>query len=935
MTKKRILEAVTPEGQTDVYLPQSNPVDFNLAQDYSHQHIEQVTHDFLLSDEIEITGFECAIAGGGLSPIVMTVAAPGRVYSGDGLSFELLADAELTLDAGDNEPRIDLIYARRDENVAAALAVRPYSRMRTASEYNAGTVIPLTPLNHAQERHNRITVGIRKGTPGASPSPPALSANEEGLYYVHVGKLVTVIRAANVVDIRGRLDSLRTLNDDLKSTRTALAGLRKQVEALPGEIEVKLAQLFGADISLLEAIASLHNRIDRFSLPEVIRPKLARWHEDQGKISAEGGVDGSIPVVNIELNTKIMFGDGEVVLSPKRFVDKTRLPRFTQVSGGAASIKREQAINLATITDVQSDGGGDFVLRSSYLPVKRSRAACAGRGNNLVEVFGGLAENNSSLLGDWRTYDIENDTLTLRTLTGVALPSADRPYLFSCGSPDVVLLCAAQSGITNPRWFRVNATTGVVAEHTGTKPSGNWFFGDYIAPGKVFIIAVNQLTDSTQNSAFWVYDVDTGAFTEVGVTGNIPLCQRDLSAGCYYRNNEFVLVEFEAGVAASGKTYIFNLPSLTWTQLSIAAPYGGTIHEQSALSRFRMANVGGRPVLIGALLAHELDASRARAWELTLGDYQLLGDSSTKRPRWSYFDTDMPPVQDPAFCSSIDEALGGPPDGRAFVFGGQTQYVEARGAIYASVQGGLIATTLDGAEGVTLADSSSFASFVLPVYTLPSWAVAGYVASLEGSYSRGQVKLEVSFDGGTDFYEIKPDEFFAVTDSSTPGVRHMRITLYSYKTSKPILSKLHEMIDQNGIQVEERMVLRFNAVTAGVRGLYVDRFGWIRVESAIVPSTPDKALLARITPTGSTTAPDIKLYVNQRNAKRLYRGTATGGLEEVESDLAVDARYVRAYGVRAADDVLYDVAAPEFGFDDVTTLTGVTDGDGYILEVEG
>jgi hypothetical protein len=334
---------------------------------------------------------------------------------------------------------------------------------------------------------------------------------------------------------------------------------------------------------------------------------------------------------------------------------------------------------------------------------------------------------------------------------------------------------------------------------------------------------------------------------------------------------------------------------------------------------------------VGGLIAKPTDADVMRAWILSTGEYTVPYDPTVKKPRWSSLDTTIPPIADPALASTISASVAA---GIGFLIAGQQPGIIAIDKVYLSALSGLIETTLDGVTGLTVSDQASFASFVVPLFTA-DWDVAGYSASIDGSWKSGMVKLEISFDDGVTFHTVTPDVFTTITDSSAPGLRHARITLYNFRTAKPIVTKLREIFDQDGGDLESRNVLRFNAITGGVRYFFVARDGQITLSDTITPSTPDKALLAKITPTGSTTAPTIVAYVNQRNAHRRYRGTAGITPATVTNELAIEPKFVRAYGIDSGDGHLYDLADPatiEFGTN--FTLTGITNGDDYVFEVE-
>src|SRR5207237_4385861 len=142
-----------------------------------------------------------------------------------------------------------------------------------------------------------------------------------------------------------------------------------------------------------------------------------------------------------------------------------------------------------------------------------------------------LAADNLSDLGDWLTYDVDNDTLTPRNPL-VALPNSDRPALFSYGDgTNVLLICGSESDST-PQVFKLNAVSGAVTEITTTKPTGIQFFGDLIATNKILVVAIRKEVGGFETD-FWEFNCATNTFTLLGVTGSVPSLSVDYADGCY------------------------------------------------------------------------------------------------------------------------------------------------------------------------------------------------------------------------------------------------------------------------------------------------------------------------------------------------------------------------------------------------------------------
>src|SRR5437867_3330164 len=125
--KKRLIQIV--EQSEHDYGQVSSPDDLMKAQGFAHDHVTQVTHDFVNnSRDEEIVGFDYALGSGNTFQI--TIKRPGRVYTKDGLSYELLADATVTLaDPDATHPRVDLIVAKLEDETPAEMDLVPFTRL--------------------------------------------------------------------------------------------------------------------------------------------------------------------------------------------------------------------------------------------------------------------------------------------------------------------------------------------------------------------------------------------------------------------------------------------------------------------------------------------------------------------------------------------------------------------------------------------------------------------------------------------------------------------------------------------------------------------------------------------------------------------------------------------------------------------------------------
>lgn len=927
--KKKLVQ--TLEQGDNTYGQVSRPDDLMKAEDFLHERLSATVHDFVNnSRNQEIYGFGYELDDD--VSFSLEIKRPGRVYTKDGVSFDLLADTSLELAEADAElPRLDLIVAVLDDGIEAETDLIPFVRLRTAEEFSE-EVPPYPPenINAPTELHWRAVPQVKTGTPAAVPSPPTVASNEIPLYLIAVAPGATSIRSADILDMRDVAMTLRLVNELTSKNKIDITALTRRVVRLErlADQPIDLSQIFGEIKTLGGILAELQAAIVASrDMPEIRydRPKVALTNPNSSKIIASGGAAAGVPYVDIELGGRVNFGDAEVAIVPQKFADQTVLPRYATVAGGAAHVRRTVDLVLEDVTQTAGDGFVDFVERSSIFDVPRGRPASAARDDQFIEIFGGLASDNSSKLGDWLTYDIINDTLTPRDPLS-ALPSSDRPALLPYGDDTHVLLIAGSESDDTPQVFKINAVTGGVTEIVTTKPTGVQFFGDLIAVGKIFVCAVRKVGGGYETD-FWEFNTGTNAFTQLGVTGSVPDPDLDCASGCYYQDDQFVMVTFAPGVSSSGRTFVFDRSSLQWTERMISQPYGFAADKQGPLTRFRMANVNGRPLLVGGLLTKDTDNTVAKVWELVKDI-----EDDNKRVGWQSWNATFPPVQDSGFCSSIGG--GGLPTGRAFLFAGHGKYSEAKTRVYSSTQGGLIATTYGDAPGVSIAETATYVQFEIDAYTA-DWEVAGYLASITGLFDTSNLKAEVSFNDGDTWHEIDPTakKTLEVTDSDDPAVRRLRITLYRNLSKPPIVTLLTEVLDQDGGDLEDRSVVRYNSHTSLVKALYIDRKGVITLSETIMPSTPEKALIHKVTPDG-VNAPAVKNYINRRRPHVKYTGNE-GDTVEFDNELAVPVRYVDARGVSDTGNAIYKLVDPDVPFDEVVEVAGVGTDHDWIVELEG
>jgi hypothetical protein len=871
----------------------------------------------------------------------------------------------LTFDAADStlgNNRFDLVVAKIEANAEIENEPVPVQQIRSQGQLESGAnqYVP-TELPAAQTKINRATVSVKKGAVAATPQLPVVASDEIALYVVNVPGGSTSIRTDDVTDARKTFRTQVEQDEFMNKLRSDLEALILRIIRLE-TIDTVPIDWGGETRSLRDIIREFRYRLDTLGQvnPEIIRAGMALTDPANGQLSSSGAVDNGVPVVDIELGAHVRFASREHAVTPSRFVDQARNARLVNVAGGASSDSLTTAMNLQNIVEIDSDGGMDFIERAAELPTGRYAPAVCSRGAGLnqgqyVEIFGGAHASSGTGLGDWKTYDVTNDVLTNRVYVGATPQNSGNPIALPYG--DGKILLGAPNPIGTSRWYRLNAETGDCIELSGTVPQGSMFFGDKITHDKIFVVVQSRGLTAAQ---FWIYDTTSHSFTQINPAGNVPVAPYLYSSGCYFRMGHFCLVEFADSTVTSSSTYIFEYASLTFRKLNIQSPRPLTndLREEAdkrSIMLFKMANVAGRIFLAGGTErgpSAPFNLGGSVVWELKVANY--TSGQEPLQNGWDYrIAPNFPARLEMGLCSTYTPAFKSgnrqaPVIDRAVSVGGADLYGSPTKEIYTSVLGGLVATSLGGIAGITLADTANFAVFVVPMHTC-NWKVAEYFLHLAGSYEPGQVEVEVSFDDGATFLPVTPEVTRAVASNQSlaPGKRQLRIMLRSHTYtngtvtggSRPVLTSLKEIFDEDG-SLNTRSVLRFDLVAnESVKAVYMNVSGEIYLSPAVEPSSSDVCLLQKITPGSGIVAPAVKNYVNRRHARIKFRETYVAGNEatrQFENVLGVRARHVEARGIKASDKHIYDIADPIVDFDDLITVAGMTtNGDEYEVVVEG
>lgn len=208
----RLVDSYTDPATGIKYGLRGDPTDFALGQQYNHDHVNQVTRDFVTKGQAApvVAGFDQTLAG-----VLSLSVAAGRAYDAAGVFYETITDpagqpAVVTLEQADPaNPRIDLVYVLLEPGVQALPIPRTFRRTLTEAEIIARQP-PYLPENFTRfsEEHAKASVRVRKGTAAAVPVAPAVQANEAPLFEVRVNAGAMTLVVGNVTDRRNKSRSL-------------------------------------------------------------------------------------------------------------------------------------------------------------------------------------------------------------------------------------------------------------------------------------------------------------------------------------------------------------------------------------------------------------------------------------------------------------------------------------------------------------------------------------------------------------------------------------------------------------------------------------------------------------------------------------------------------------------------------------------------------
>lgn len=952
--------AVIPEDPEHAQsFPELPETEIGLIGQYAQEGDRAIVDDFIRKPgaPLAVFGGNIQLAGG----LDINIFKPLRVWrSEDGAQFEDFNDAVTVINlatADATDPRIDLVYVTLAEDADGAFEQRHLSKDPT----DPGALVGETEI--AAEKQNTLTIAVVEGMPAPDPQVPTLPPNSAYMYRVIVPAGAINLTGDSILDLRhnfltleeiaelvdGLIDDVNTIKDN-KHRHPA-----DQVDIGPGA--GKYSNMTDQQAWNLLGSQSDAKQEDVVFRPETITPELAPSATGSGKLGSAPTTDGSTPVVDIPVGRQVSFFGGSLrTIEPGGFpavVEGISInARYVNKHVDEATNSRSHSIDLtlATISAIQSDGGGDLELLGYALPSPRARSyagqrmACAFSATKIV-LMGGAPGG-----GDSAVYEIDTvaQTVTQRILTG-DVPNFFIRGVFPCGD-GVNVIAAQQPGADGGfngaklEWFLVNMSTLVSTKFTGTAPGytadpvgggpSSAVIGDLIAPN-VILLMINTFAlagdpgpsdCNAYENRLWVYHVDSGTFEKFTPTGQNPLTGLTLSEYlqdvdvCMYQPGQAVLVRGRFGVS----THIFDYATRSWTKLNISQPsadlnqvYGST------LNGLTMANVNGRP---------QLTSEASSIWELT----------PSVRPQWD--NRGIAPGFGAIFGATsfgrgyvgyVGLLKGGLPNGEGYVLGGRVSNSTSGSGfqIWRFQAGGIVETSCNGVTGLTLGGGATVASFVVDDgYTLP-WQVASVVANPIGTMPSGSIKLEIQFNNEA-WQEITRDVVKTVICVGATPVRRWRITLFGTGASKPCISKLNELFETTGGPGFTQLVLRYNVIQAGVRYLYMSRLGVITIEATAQMTTPDKAILTKISPNGSS-APTVLDFVNKRLIHRKYTGTrASGQTPAIANDFPVLPAYIKAW-LKAAGGGISDLADPTVDFNTPIAVNGLTvDGQLYIVELE-
>lgn len=323
MSKKVHFATVVDEG--DNYGQNISPSDFTKMQEFAHLHAEHLTRDFLTNL------YETDIAGFALAPVGMSVnVSDGRIYQ-NGFQFDGAA-VQLTFEAAHSTyPRTDLIVATVVQNSSEQLTHTLFQRIRTPEEISEG-VAPYAPVQYEipREKHNKVTLSIKKGVAAASPAEPALVAGEIPLWAVTIPAAAVSLAGATFTDKRRLVANLRQMRTEINTMIDTLVTMGGEIDALQGYRYDLTNVNWGSSFGGVRPIHSLMEEIGLKLL--VLKWRYPSVLTGNGRVQAVGHLDGEVPVIDIPIGTLVQFGDKFLTIQADAFVDEDLAGR--QVTSG-------------------------------------------------------------------------------------------------------------------------------------------------------------------------------------------------------------------------------------------------------------------------------------------------------------------------------------------------------------------------------------------------------------------------------------------------------------------------------------------------------------------------------------------------------------------------------------------------------------------------
>lgn len=934
MSKKVKVQQIQPDEGGPVYGQVSNPADFMKSQIFAHAHAEIIARDYIVGgcSIVAVAGFALSLQGG----MIIRINAPGQVIANGGKSYEMLeaATVDLTIaDADDTNPRIDLIVVTLETDANAADELRPFVRLRTQQELEDGNA-PYAPqqFNKPTEQHNRAVVSVKTGTPAEQPVAPELASNEVALYAVRVLANAAEVTDADITNLRHKVASLCELQDLMNSLKERLDKQPPQTHR-HWAYDIDIGPSAGAPWpgQTVQAFIDFFSRFtedDSNATDPLTRPETLT---SDGKLGAVGSTDSGTPVVDIPVadakGVRVAFSDRVVTVDAAKFPGALN-PRLINTSGSSGTDTRTNGVDLslATINSIETDGGGSWQQLGVLMPNARyadfaGGQMAAARDGRYIEIMGG----NPALGTDWHTFDSIAETLTPRNFTGDVPVN---PIVFVVSRGDGTVLMATRATSNGPwEWFIVDCDTGASTKiDSGDAPTTvgkTYGYGTLVQANVVLLVLWSS------GPTYWIHHIGPDTFESFVPTGvgPTPVNAISMSLSTLSDGKALIFTTDSALISTSpsdfnAKTYSFDYASRSLTQLNIAQPTGLS-------GRIQMINVSGKVYL--------LSGKNGVIWEFTPG----------VAPKWTAIPTALPRRAMPGAASLLSNGL---PVAGGYFFGGQDfGSLQAKNDVWAFASAGIIETLCaDGTPGITLGPGATQASFRLADFVLP-WQVAKVLANLTGFIPPGSVKLFYSFNNGATKQEVMRGHITDVLASSNPATRSLWITMFSTggaqispsgptaQPAKPCLHRLEETFEKTGGPGLSQLVIRYDA-PLGTKALYLSRDGTVTVESGIVPTTPDKAILLRSIHNGAGVNPSVKNYINRRLIHKKFTGAKGGGVDPTfVFDFAVAPRYKDARAVTGgATGALYKIADPGINFDDdAVTVAGITtNGDNYIVECE-